>query len=677
VPQDPYIRQRHFDIERETTSPEDQIKERERLLKREPNDLANLASLGGLYERIGRAKDAEDMFLSLHDKAQDKLYSARVLCAFYLRKGRLQDVERIIEPMLDSSADPVGVRVLYGELILQQDPAKAKGLLEKAITTNVNDPRGQLGMARYWVAMRDWSRAVECMTAYVRLRPEDLGGAKELVRYAIEAGENTLAEKRIEEMLQVDPSDAAAITLKGSLALRKGQTQRAMDLYSKAIQDNPNFADPLILRARLFLVLGDANRAKADLQAAKRLSNRLDVSMQLVEVYTGLQDYDNAELVLRELRTTFPSYSPAIDQLINLYLQRQKWRELEELLAEAKKAYPTNPGYWLAEAHMWALRQDEAKRLDAHAQAVKVAPMTVRPVRDYLIALQEAKKYDALLQASEPYVGKEKFVGWVDAFRATALAKLNRTAEADKAFLTALQIAEPAYVLILVRQLQDAYGAANAPAKFDAWLAGDQAKNWRLYLVLGVLYGEANDPAKALEALSKARELANDPLARFLAWRHLGATWYAIGKFAETEKAYLECIKIRDDDVQVLNNLAYLYTNDMNQPRKGLPLAEKAAQLSPDNARVLDTYGWTLAKLDKMSDAEGALVRAVQLEAPLAVSRYHLGWIYEHTGRLEDALKQYRQGFEMVRTNKDDSLYVTLKEAVERVTKKLEAGSKK
>jgi tetratricopeptide (TPR) repeat protein len=679
APQDPYIRQRHFDIERETTTPEDQIKEREKLLKREPNDLGNMASLGGLYERVGRAKDAEDMFLTLHDKSADKLYSARVLCAFYLRKGRLQDVERVIEPMLESKVDPVGVRVLYAELILQQDPAKAKGLLEKAITTNIKDSRGHLGMAHYWVALRDWSRAVECMSAYVALRPEDMGGAKELVRYAIEAGgaESAVAEKRIEEMLQVDPSDAGAITLKGSLALRKGQTQRAMDLYSKAIQDNPNFADPLILRARLFLVLGDPGRAKADLQTAKRLSNRLDVSMQLVDVYLALQDFDNAELVLRETRTTFPSYSPAIDQLINLYLQRQKWRELEELLAQAKKAYPTNPGYWLAEAHMWALRQDQDKRLEAHAQAVKVAPMTVRPVRDYLIALQEAKKFDVLIQASEPYVGKEGFTGWVDAFRATALAKTNRPAEADKAFLNALQVAQPSYVLILVRQLQDAYGAANAPAKFDGWLAGDQGKNWRLYLVLGVLYGEANDSAKALEALSKARDLATDPLARFLAWRHLGSTWYNMGKFNETEKAYLECLKIRDDDVQVLNNLAYLYTNDLNQPRKGLPKAELAAQLSPDNARILDTYGWTLAKIDRMADAEGALVRAVQLEAPLAVSRYHLGWVYEHTGRLEDALKQYRQAFEMIRTNKDDPLYATVKEAVERVTKKLEAGSKK
>jgi general secretion pathway protein G len=675
TPQDPYIRQRHFDIERETTSPEEQIKEREKLLKQEPDDLNNLAYLGGLYERTGRAKDAEDMFLTLHDRSEDKLYSARMLCSFYLRKGRIQDVERTIEPMLDLKADPVGVRVLYGELVLQQDAAKAKGLFEKAITANVNDPRGHLGLARYWAASKDWSRAVESMTAYVRLRPQDQGGAKELVRYAIEAGETRLAEKRLEEMLQADPSDTGAVTLKGSLALRMGQTARAMDLFSKAIQDNPNFAEPLVLRARLFLVQGDPNRAKADLQVAKRLSNRLDVSMQLVDVYLGLKDFGNAELVLRELHTTYPSYGPAIEQLIDLYLQRQKWRELEELLGEARKASPTNPGYWLAEARMWNVRQDEAKRLDAHAQAVKVAPMAIRPVRDYLIALQESKKYETVLQASQSYVDKEGFVGWVDAFRATALAKLNRQDEADKAFLKALQIAQPTYVLVLVRQLQHAYGPAGAPAKFDGWLAGDQAKNWRLYLVLGVLYGEANDNVKALEALSKARDLATDPLARFLAWRHLGATWYSTGKFADAEKAYLACLMIRDDDVQVLNNLAYLYTNDLNQPRKGLPLAEKAAQLSPDNVRVLDTYGWTLAKVDRMADAEGALIRAVQLEGPLAVSRYHLGWIYEQTGRLDEALKQYRQGLEMIRTNKDDPLYGLLKEALDRVGKQLGPSS--
>ena len=171
-------------------------------------------------------------------------------------------------------------------------------------------------------------------------------------------------------------------------------------------------------------------------------------------------------------------------------------------------------------------------------------------------------------------------------------------------------------------------------------------------------------------------DLADAPLPRFLAWRHLGATFYEMGKFPDAEKAYIECLKLRDDDVQVLNNLAYLYTNDLNQPEKGLPLAEKAAELMPDTVRVLDTYAWTLCKLGRLTEAEKILLKATRLEQPLAVGWYHLGWVYEQNKRYGEAARQYRQAVEMLGTHKDDPLFQTVKDALERVLKLEPAGGK-
>jgi len=671
APQDPYIRERYLEIERETASPEELIRQRERTLKRQPNDLRNILGLAFLYERVNRIKDAENMYVTFHQKSLDKLNSARVLCGFFLRSGRSADIERTIEPLLQTWKDRVGVLVLYGEILARLDPERAKGLFEKAITADVNDPRGHLYLARYWASQRRWSEAVDAMDKYVRRRPDDLAGAKELIGYYIEAGAYGPAEKRLDAILRSDPTDARAQTLRGALAMRQGQTKQAMAFFTEAIQDNPQYPYPLIHRARLHIARGEPNKAKSDLQAAKRLSRRTDVALQLAEVYESLRDYDNAELVYKEIRAERRNHVQAIDRLISIYSRRQKWRELEKLLSEVQGLFPNRAGYHMAEASMWHARDNVPKKLVALEKAVRVTPNAPVPVRVYLLALQEAKQHDKVLTVSQPYLEKPMFKQLVGGIRACSMKKLDRPVEAEKLFVEALETIQTGYILSLVHQLREAYGLPETIKKLKKWTV-ERAKNWRLYLVLGVAYAESEDPPNAVKALTTARDLTGkNELAAALSNQHLGASFYRLKRFREAEAAYLTSLKIRPDDIQVLNNLAYLYTNDLNQPKKALMYASRAARGMPNNAKVLDTFGWTLARLGKFADAEMALIRAVQLEKPLGASRYHLGWVYEQLGRLEEALKQYRQGFEMVRTKKDDPLYRPLKEALDRVRSKL------
>jgi len=150
-----------------------------------------------------------------------------------------------------------------------------------------------------------------------------------------------------------------------------------------------------------------------------------------------------------------------------------------------------------------------------------------------------------------------------------------------------------------------------------------------------------------------------------------------LNMFRDCEKSYLAALANRKDDIQVANNLAYLYTNDLNEPQKGRPLAAKAAMMASSDASVLDTYGWTMARLKNLAEAEKILLQAVQLESPLVVSRYHLGWVYEQLGRMAEASKQYREGLEMIRSKPDDPLYGKLKQASERVSQKMQRESGK
>jgi len=671
APQDPYIRERYLEIEQETASPTELITQRERTLKRQPGDLRNILGLAFLYEKVNRLKDAENMYVTFHQKSVDKLNSARILCGFFLRTGRATDVERTIEPLLATWKDRVGILVLYGELLTRLDPERAKEAFEKAIAADVNDSRGYLHLARYWASLKKWSDAVEAMSKYVRHRPDDLAGVKELAGYQIEAGEYGPASSQLARLLRSDPTDARALTLKGVLALKQGQAKEALQLFTNAIQENPQYPYPLIHRARLHLAQGEPSKAKTDLQAAKRLSRRVDVAMQLADVYQALRDYDNAELVYREVRNDQKNYLPAIDQLISIYSRRQKWHELEELLAEAQKLFPKRAGYYMAEAAMWHTRENVLKKLAALKKALTASPDSLIPIRAYLLALQEAKQHENVLATSQAYLEKKGFAAVVGAIRACSLEKLGHRVEAEKLFAKSMDTITADYVLSILPQLREAYGIAKAVKKLDGWVTSG-TQNWRPYLIAGVAYSEVGSMDKCTVTLIKARDLASkNAYAAALANRHLGAAYYQLKEFSEAERAYKAALRTRPGDIQVLNNLAYLYTNNLNEPKKALPYAARAARQMPNNARVLDTFGWTLARIGKFADAELALVRAVQLERPLAASQYHLGWVYEQLGRLDDALKQYRQAFEMVRTNEKDPLHEPVKAALDRVQDRL------
>lgn len=76
---------------------------------------------------------------------------------------------------------------------------------------------------------------------------------------------------------------------------------------------------------------------------------------------------------------------------------------------------------------------------------------------------------------------------------------------------------------------------------------------------------------------------------------------------AQYEKVYL----VDPDNLLVLNNLAWLYQD--SSPARALELASRAAELYPDNADVLDTYGWILGKQNNRSEAIAVLERALEL----------------------------------------------------------------
>ena len=264
--------------------------------------------------------------------------------------------------------------------------------------------------------------------------------------------------------------------------------------------------------------------------------------------------------------------------------------------------------------------------------------------------------------------------------RARALVGKNQAPKADELFLQSITGARTGELAFIVSQIRAAYGSESAVAKLTDWVRR-RPNEWLIVALLGDLHaGAGADPdanltpaqkqahrSKAIATYQTARRMAKNPGEIAVMDRRLGRAHYADGKYPQAEQAYLAALKVFPNDIRLLNNLAYMYANELNQPAKALPYAERAFKFMPRDANVLDTYGWILAKLKKYPEAEKKLQQSIRYKADLPANRYHLGWVYEQTGRIQAAKNQYRLGMELVGQRKDDPLWKTLQEALRRV----------
>ncbi|MDY6914242.1 MAG: tetratricopeptide repeat protein [Planctomycetota bacterium] len=678
APRNPYVRERFLTLQEEKAKPREVIKQRERILRQNPADLENRRRLAGLYERTKQLAKAEEMYRFVYDNAAEKILGARLLAGFYARTERSAQAENVLQDLLKDPKDKVGAYMLYGEYLAMYDVNQALEAFTKAIEADPKDPRGHLGMARLFASQRQWKQAAAAMEKYVTFKPADRASEKDLVRYLIEAGEWDAATKRLDRMVAQDPSDVKALILKGVLAGRQGEISQAEELLSRAAQLGPNDPEVLVQRSGIYLVKGQVSKARDDLRRARDLTNDPNVAMRLASVYLRLGDRENARLVYLDILSRRGDYAPAIRQLTGLYLGRRDWVAMESLLAKAKSRFPKDPSYLLAEAEMWRLRKNSASRITALRSALALAPQAPNVLFAYLSALLEAKQFDKTLAVSQDYTDKPDFAAVTSAFRARALAGQGKPTEADALFIESLEKAAPQELRLIVRQIQQSYGPDRSIKKLSAWMAS-RPNDWRLYSLLGDSYLMAGKAPLAAQSLLKARGLAAEPRQKALINRRLGSIYYNMysaqgqkSHLTEAEKAYLESLKVLVNDIQTMNNLAYLYTDAKGQPEKALPYAEKAAKLAPNNANILDTYAWTLAKVGKYAQAENILMQAVQAENAPVACRYHLGWIYEKTKRFEESLRQYEYGLEIIRDQKDNPLLPRLQEAVARLKRKLQ-----
>jgi tetratricopeptide (TPR) repeat protein len=111
-------------------------------------------------------------------------------------------------------------------------------------------------------------------------------------------------------------------------------------------------------------------------------------------------------------------------------------------------------------------------------------------------------------------------------------------------------------------------------------------------------------------------------------------------------------LKLQPNNVDVLNNLAYLFADNNVQSDKAVEYSRRAFQASPENPVFLDTHAYALCKTGQFAQAERFLRQTIQMyeqeNTPPAWDVYkHLGMALEGQKKNKEARAAFEKAIEL------------------------------
>ena len=223
-------------------------------------------------------------------------------------------------------------------------------------------------------------------------------------------------------------------------------------------------------------------------------------------------------------------------------------------------------------------------------------------------------------------------------------------------FTLALQrSASPTEVGQVLRQMFEALGAEAAVALAEQ-VQHPSNPQW-IDLSLAAISLSDRDYDAAGARLLKLREMSSnaDDATRIQIEKMQAMVMLQTGDNQAAAAAYRRLLEVEPNNLEVLNNLAYILANDLGDPQSAIPLAERARGLAPGNAEILDTLGWTYYQANRMDDARRVLEESVQARA-LPANTYHLGRLYYERSNEELARTLLTQSLQLAQEAQDQAM---------------------
>jgi tetratricopeptide (TPR) repeat protein len=183
----------------------------------------------------------------------------------------------------------------------------------------------------------------------------------------------------------------------------------------------------------------------------------------------------------------------------------------------------------------------------------------------------------------------------------------------------------------------------SAATKLLSGLLHGNSTDQEIYLDLAQVQERGRKYAEAEQAAQKAEQLASEPGAREGVWFMLGAIYERQKKFDLAEQQFRKVLEANPNNAPVLNYYGYMLADRGIRLDEANALIQRAVTAEPNNGAYLDSLGWVYYKQNKLAEAEEYLRKAVGRSGHDPTILGHLGDVYMKLGLTERAAETWER----------------------------------
>ncbi|MBN6151399.1 tetratricopeptide repeat protein [Xanthomonas sp. AmX2] len=494
--------------------------------------------------------------------------------------------------------------------------------------------------------------------------------------FALQAGQLADASRWYLDAAHDAPGDAGLAERATRIAMLANDNARAAQALALWRERAPESLAMRSSEASLALRTGNLRKARSGLVALLRDPDPRGWRFALVALVSGSRDPDVAAKALDQLldANAIPNQLEAWQEFGRLALRLEQPKLAERIVDQLVKRFPAEPR--VALLHATQLHQaGDTERAQALLQGVEPKAVQDPELRGAL-----AYAYDAM--GNTAAAARVLALGPQDTqnygLRASMLAKLQ-----DNAALTALYEElrkgaakpDPERRLLLgkmaefLKRYQEAvdwyHGVPGGPQRNEARLraasalyelgqketafaearalqgdaSADDAARRDAYVLEAELRQRSGDDAGELDVF--ARGLAAYPDDNALLYAR-GLAWERRDRIDRAEADLRKILVTEPENVSALNALGYTLADRTHRYREALELIDRARTADPDNAAIIDSYGWVLYRLGKTQEALVQLRRAWSLFKDPEIAA-HIGEVLWSQGKREEANRYFEE----------------------------------
>jgi tetratricopeptide (TPR) repeat protein len=172
----------------------------------------------------------------------------------------------------------------------------------------------------------------------------------------------------------------------------------------------------------------------------------------------------------------------------------------------------------------------------------------------------------------------------------------------------------------------------------------------QLYDIRAGVFDHQGRIPEALAEINKSIEIDSSRLSPYLTKGYLH---HELQEWFEGAVAYEKALLIDPENATVLNNYAYMLSEQNHRIEDALVMANKAVELEPESASYIDTRAWIYFRLGRCEEALKELKRAMKLTPESAELYEHLGYIYKALNNEKKARKAWQQAAKLDPENEE------------------------